>query len=84
MKIKKGTSLLISLCLALGLITIPTQASASTPTNPGDTGVSIKSVIDRNTYLLDDGSVWSYDVTDGPIHEQFNLAGITSVLQQFL
>lgn len=83
MKVKKGTSLLLSLCLALGLITFPTQASASTPINPGDTGGSIKSVIDRNTYLLDDGSVWSYDVTNGPIHEQYNFTGITSVYNSY-
>lgn len=77
MKVKRCTSLLLSLVLALGTAASITQTTEANSSVQGETTSSIRYVIDRDTYLLDDGSVWSKNVIDGPTHEQLNLVGIT-------
>ena len=51
-------------------------AAADTTTNSIWKNAKIIDVVDRDNYILDDGSLWRKSI-DGPVIEKLNLKGIT-------
>ncbi|MDR9747240.1 copper amine oxidase N-terminal domain-containing protein [Paenibacillus taichungensis] len=69
--IKRTIALWIGL-LAIGLITSQSHVTAASGSNG-----SISSVLDRNDYLLDNGTIWSKGTTSGVWTQSRNLMGIS-------
>uniref|UniRef100_A0AAE9L5C8 Copper amine oxidase n=1 Tax=Paenibacillus polymyxa TaxID=1406 RepID=A0AAE9L5C8_PAEPO len=79
---RKATKILLAVSLVCGAVVgtalnnRETAVAANVTTNNTWKNAKIIDVIDRNNYILDDGSLWRKSI-DGPVIEKLNLKGIT-------
>lgn len=66
-----------TIALWIGLLTIGLITGQSHVTAASDSNGSISSVLDRNDYLLDNGTIWSKGATSGVWTQSRNLIGIS-------
>lgn len=79
---RKAGMILLAVSVVCGAVvgttlnTGETAVAANVTTNNTWKNAKIIDVIDRNNYILDDGSLWRKSI-DGPAIEKLNLKGIT-------
>ncbi|MBY0117468.1 copper amine oxidase N-terminal domain-containing protein [Paenibacillus xylanexedens] len=73
-----------AIALCIGLLVIGLIAGQSSAFASSGSGNSITSVLDRNDYLLDDGTLWSKGITSGVWTQNRKLIGISKSDDYFI